>query len=67
MLKEVRIIDEGFQYSSDKTLQPIASISPLIIIKNSNTIDSITVTDGGRGYTDATIYSNRKYRDWRKN
>jgi hypothetical protein len=51
--KEVRIIDEGFQYSSDKTLQPIAAISPLIIIKNSNTIDSAIVTNGGRGYTDA--------------
>jgi hypothetical protein len=51
--KEVRIIDEGFQYSSDKTLRPIAAISPLIIIKNSNTIDSAIVTNGGRGYTDA--------------
>jgi predicted RNA-binding protein with TRAM domain len=51
--KEVRIIDEGFQYSSDKTLQPIAAVSPLIIIKNSNTIDSVIVTNGGRGYTDA--------------
>ena len=50
--KEVRIIDEGFQYSSDKTLQPIAAISPLIIIKNSNTIDSVIVTNGGKGYTD---------------
>jgi hypothetical protein len=51
--KEVRIIDEGFHYSSDKTLQPIAAVSPLITIKNSNTIDSITVTNGGKGYTDA--------------
>jgi hypothetical protein len=51
--KKVRIIDEGFQYSSDKTLQPIATVSPLIIIKNSNTIDNVTVTNGGRGYTNA--------------
>jgi hypothetical protein len=51
--KEVRIINEGFQYSSDKTLQPIALISPLITIKNSNTIGIITVTSGGKGYTDA--------------
>jgi hypothetical protein len=51
--KEVRIINEGFQYSSDKTLQPTALISPLITIKNSNTIGIITVTDGGKGYTDA--------------
>jgi predicted RNA-binding protein with TRAM domain len=51
--KEVRIINEGFQYSSDKTLQPNASISPLITIKNSNTIGIVTVTNGGNGYTDA--------------
>jgi hypothetical protein len=52
-VKEVRIINEGFEYSSDKTLQPTASISPLVTIKNSNTIGIITVTDGGRGYTDS--------------
>lgn len=52
-VKEVRIVNEGFEYFSDKTLQPVAFISPLVTIKNSNTIDNITVTDGGRGYTDA--------------
>jgi hypothetical protein len=51
--KEVRIVNEGFQYSSDKTLQPIAFISPLITIKDSNTIGIVTVNNGGRGYTDA--------------
>jgi hypothetical protein len=50
-VREVRIIDDGFEYSSDKTLQPIAYISPTVTIKNSNTIDTIAVTDGGRGYT----------------
>jgi len=51
--KEIRIINEGFEYSSDKTLHPIAYVSPLITIKNSNTIGIITVTDGGKGYIDA--------------
>ena len=51
--KEVRIINEGFEYPSDKTLQPNAYISPIITIKNSNTIDSIIVTDGGKEYTNA--------------
>ena len=51
--REVRIVNEGFEYSSDKTLQPNAYISPSIIIKNSNTIGIITVTDGGSGYTNA--------------
>jgi hypothetical protein len=50
--KEVRIVNEGFQYSSDKTLQPIAFISPLITIKDSNTIGIVTVNNGGNGYTD---------------
>ena len=50
---KVRIINEGFEYSSDKTLQPNAFISPLITIKDSNTIGIITVTDGGRNYTKA--------------
>jgi len=50
-VKEVRIINDEFEYSSDKTLQPTAFISPIITIKNSNTIDSISVTDGGKGYT----------------
>jgi hypothetical protein len=51
--KEVRIVNEGFQYSSDKTLQPIAFISPLLTIKDSNTIGIVTVNNGGNGYTDA--------------
>jgi len=53
--KEVRIINEGFEYSSDKTLQPNAYISPIITIRNSNTIDDIIVTDGGKEYTDAPL------------
>jgi hypothetical protein len=53
--KEVRIINEGFEYSSDKTLQPTAYISPLITIKDSNTIDSISVIDGGKGYNNPPV------------
>jgi hypothetical protein len=52
-IKEVRIINDGFEYPSDKTLRPNAYISPIITIKNSNTIDSIIVTDGGKEYTNA--------------
>jgi len=50
---KVRIINEGFEYSSDKTLKPKAYISPLIIINNSNTIGVVTITDGGDGYLNA--------------
>jgi hypothetical protein len=51
--KEVRIINEGFEYSSDKTLRPDAYISPLITIENSNTISKINILDGGKNYTTA--------------
>ena len=48
----VRVINEGFEYSSDKTLQPTADISPLITIKNSNTIGIVSITDGGKFFID---------------
>ena len=49
-IKEFRITNEGFEYSSDKTLQPFAYISPLITIENSDTIGVVTVTNGGTNY-----------------
>jgi len=51
--KEVRIVNEGFEYSSDKTLNPDAYISPLITIKNSNTLSKINILDGGKNYVNA--------------
>jgi len=50
-IKNVRIVNEGFEYSPDKTLQPFAYISPLVTIENSDTIGIITVTSGGTDYT----------------
>jgi hypothetical protein len=52
-IREVRITNEGFEYSSDKTLQPFAYISPLITIENSDTIGIVTVTNGGTNYISA--------------
>jgi len=49
-IEKVRIINEGFNYASDKTLEPEAFVPPLVTIKDSNTVGFITVTDGGRGY-----------------
>ena len=49
-IREVRITNEGFEYSSDKTLQPFAYISPLVTIQNSDTIGIVTVTNGGTNY-----------------
>jgi len=47
---ETKIVNEGFEYSSDKTLQPEAFISPKITLKDTNTVGIITVTNGGVGY-----------------
>ena len=48
---DVRILNPGFEYSSDPTLKPEAFVSPVISIINSNTITSIIAEDGGKNYT----------------
>ena len=50
-LDDVRILNPGFEYSSDSTLKPEAFVSPVISIINSNTISNIEVLDGGKNYT----------------
>tara|TARA_B100000902_G_scaffold177822_1_gene171221 strand:+ start:1887 stop:13907 length:12021 start_codon:yes stop_codon:yes gene_type:complete len=49
--RNVRIINQGFEYSSDKTLQPKANIPILVSIKDSNTVGIVTIISGGRNYT----------------
>jgi len=49
----VRYINGGFEYPSDKTLEPIAYISPIIELKNSDSIGIVTVTSGGQNYLSA--------------
>ena len=50
-LDDVRILNPGFEYSSDNTLKPEAFVSPVISIINSNTISNIEIIDGGKNYT----------------
>ena len=52
-IDSVRIIDPGFEYSSDKTLRPEAFVSPVVSIINSDEITNIEVLYGGRNYTSA--------------
>jgi len=49
-VNQVRIINQGFEYSSDKTLEPQAFISPNIKLKNLNEIDSISILSGGKNF-----------------
>jgi hypothetical protein len=50
-IKQSRIINEGFEYSSDKTLRPTASLPQLAYISSSNTIENVEVLNGGKNYT----------------
>jgi hypothetical protein len=50
-LNKVRIIDQGFEYSSDKTLRPQAYTTPLVNIVKSNTLDNVNVVYGGKNYS----------------
>jgi hypothetical protein len=52
-IKQSRIINEGFEYASDKTLRPTATIPSLAYISASNTIESVNVLNGGQNYTSA--------------
>ena len=42
-IDDVRILNPGFEYSSDNTLKPEAFVSPVISIINSNTITDIEI------------------------
>ena len=52
-LNNFRIINEGFEYASDKTLRPKANISRLITLTGTDKIESIQVLDGGKNYLSA--------------
>ena len=52
-IKDVRIVDIGYEYSSDKTLSPEAFISPIVNIDNLDVINDVTVIDGGSDYINA--------------
>ena len=52
-IKQQRIKNEKFEYPFDPTLNPTAFVSSNIILSNSNTIDTIKILDGGKGYIQA--------------
>ncbi len=49
-VNQFRIINEGYEYSSDKTLRPEALISKSITLQNFSTIKNIDIIDGGKNY-----------------
>jgi len=48
-----KIIDTKFEYSSDKTLKPVALISPIVSLIASNTVGFVSVTNGGSNFINA--------------
>ena len=52
-IQDVRILDIGYEYSSDKTLSPEAFISPVVNIDNLDVINSTTIVKGGKNYINA--------------
>ena len=50
-INKIRILEQGFEYPSDKTLRPDAYVSPTYYLSNSNTIESVTVVSGGKNYS----------------
>ena len=49
-IKKIRIVDIGYEYSSDKTLGPEAFISPVVNIDNLDVISSVNIVSGGSDY-----------------
>mgnify|MGYP001196446358 CR=1 FL=1 len=49
-IEQVRIINEGFEYSSDKTLEPESLIADTVSIVNTNTLGIVSVTKGGSNF-----------------
>jgi hypothetical protein len=50
-INQTKILNEGFEYSSDKTLKPKANIPSVVNLSTSNTISSISVLNSGKNYT----------------
>ncbi|MAS48066.1 MAG: hypothetical protein CL557_11735 [Alphaproteobacteria bacterium] len=49
-INNTNILNVGFEYASDKTLLPLAKVSPVTSLRNFDTIKAVTITDGGSGY-----------------
>ena len=51
LVNQTKILNEGFEYPSDKTLRPKANIPVTLTLTDFNTIESVDVIDGGKNYT----------------
>jgi hypothetical protein len=49
-IREFRILDQGFDYASDRTLRPEALVSPVLNLVNNNEITNVEIVYAGRNY-----------------
>ena len=49
-IKKTRVINEGFEYPSDPTLQPEALLPKFVELRGSKSISSVEVVNGGSNY-----------------
>jgi hypothetical protein len=54
-INDLRIINEGFEYSSDKTLRPKGKIPTVLQLDNSSKLTSVSVLSGGRNFLSTPI------------
>ena len=52
-VNQLEVLNEGFDYSSDLTLRPLASIPKQLITTNSNIVNGVEVLDGGKNFISA--------------
>ena len=50
-IEKVRVLDIGYEYSADKTLQPEVFIPSILNVDNLDTVTSIDIVNGGSDYT----------------
>ena len=52
-IKEIRVIDQAFEYNGDKTLRPEANIPSTLELQSNLTITDVEIINGGDNYTSA--------------
>ncbi len=61
-LDDVGLVDTGYDYPSDLTLQPQAAVPQVLILKDNFAVDSVAITSTGRNYLtppDFVVYNSK--------
>ena len=61
-IDEVRMVDTGYDYPSDLTLQPQAAVPQVLFLKDNFAVDSVAITSTGKNYLtppDFVVYNSK--------